>query len=658
LDEELLQIARVEVGERLDRIEATLLELDIGTVATPEVIDELFRDAHTIKGTAAMLHWELLSQLSDVMEERLAAAHRSGELAESLIDPSLQAVDAMRRALVGEAVDAAPVLAQFARPGEAGSARASGPDGGALPAGGSIRIPAHKVDRMLDAVGEAMLHHRRLEHQLSRSGPANGDQALEEELSVGARLLGELQDAVLAMRTLPLHSIAAPLSRAVRDAAAQEGKLVELRLEGTDTQLDRVILEGIGGSITHLLRNAVAHGIESPQERGRLGKDPIGQIVLRASQRQRQVTVEVSDDGRGVAPELLAQGQATGSLAAVLAQAGLSTAQEVSQLAGRGVGLDAVRAYVEGLGGQLEATSRPGSGTSFTMVLPLTLALVEVLLCERGGQPFGIPLGSVREVAAVPDPGAGVLELRGEAVPVADLAELIGASAPRLDRPASALVLAGGPRRLAVACDRLLGEETVVLKALGELLATARAYLGAAILGDGRVALILDPGHLLGQRAQRDDRAQLPGHQPRISRQEALVSRPEAPVSTEPARVLVVDDQAAARRLERNMLEAAGHVVETAAHGRDALARLDRPPPVSLLVTDIQMPEMDGWELLDQLRRSPHASLPVLVVSSGEAPADRARALELGAAGYLLKQELDPQAFREAVGRLLGASGS
>jgi two-component system chemotaxis sensor kinase CheA len=354
------------------------------------------------------------------------------------------------------------------------------------------------------------------------------------------------------------------------------------------------------------------------------------------------VAIEVSDDGRGTSAEVLARAREAGSLTDLLSAPGFSTASEVSDIAGRGVGLDAVRKQVERMGGSIEVSSEPSRGMRVTLLLPLTLALMKVLVCERGGQAFGLPMGSVREVTAVTETtslsGRPSIVIRGEPVPVTDLADALGAAAPELPESPPALVLVAPSGAMAVACDSVLGDEEVVTKSLGPLLAGTPGYLGAAILGNGRVVLILDPSHLLsGDRRRRTELTPLAEPE----------SRREAP------RVLVVDDQFTVRELQRSILETAGYQVQVARDGREALERLARDSRIDMVLTDVQMPNMDGFELLREIRRD-NASLPVVIVTSMAAEEDKRRGVEEGADAYIVKQDFDQQALLETIGRLVG----
>jgi two-component system chemotaxis sensor kinase CheA len=682
---EFLGIFRDEANERLETMSSVLLAIEEGRAPT-DGIDSLFRDAHTIKGGAGMLGLDEIAALAHAVEDVLSEARNRGVLAPASIDVLLRAGDGLRalvnaqaepdltavtaliqelasglapaveRTVARAATSDAPLEAESAplrlvreraaiaaetASGPASERRDVTPEGSGARAR-TVRVPVEKLDALLGLVGETVLHRQRLGHMVSSGDSAQYEQ-LSDELDHGDRLLGALQDVAIGTRTLPFGSITGPFARAIRDIANAEGKGVDLEIKGTDTELDRVILEGLSEPLVHMLRNAIAHGIESSADRLAAGKPARGHVVLAAEQRGGLVAVTVSDDGRGVSRELLERAAREGSLVDILAGPGFSTRAIVSDLAGRGVGLDVVKAHVEVFGGSVQVESAPGVGTTVALLLPLTLALLDVLLVERGRHVFGVPLASVQEAVLVTETlsltGLKALDVRGNSIPFSDLADLLGADAPPLPEPAPAIVLTTAGRHVALACDRLIGESEVVVKELGPLLASVRGYLGAAILGDGRVALLIDPA--------------VATTRPQAGRGYASRSSPSAERVLRT--LLVVEDSFMVRELQRSILEAAGYRVETAKHGLEALERLAANSNIDLVVTDVDMPEMDGLALTEAIRaRSEWQSLPVVVVSSRASDEDRRRGVDAGADAYMVKDSFDQHALLETVARLVG----
>jgi two-component system chemotaxis sensor kinase CheA len=651
---EFLDMFRDEANERIDSMVETLLALERGSAGT-DALDSLFRDAHTIKGGSGMLGLDGAQTLAHAIEDVLESARGAGEFPRELADPLLRAADALRLHIAGDGEATLDLLEELgARAGTAAGGPAIRPaDTDDQPASGvdtaaaagerrGIRVSPQKIDRLLALVGETVLHQRRLEHVLGDEGIAE-DEQVADELDRGGRLFDELKVVAVEMRTLPISTITGNLPRAVRDIAAAAGKEVELVVSGDSTELDRVILESLSEPLVHLLRNAIGHGIESVEERLRAGKPACATVELRAEQRGGTVEIVVADDGRGVSKEILAEAKKDGSLANVLARAGFSTAHEITELSGRGVGLDAVKKHIESFGGHIEAFSEPGKGTRITLALPLTLALLDVLLVERGGQAYGVPLAAVEEAIAVESSltleGRPSLELRGRSIPLADLAALVGGAAPPLARRSPAIVVASGGRRVAAWCDRLLGQEEIVVKPLGPLLASVEGYLGGAILGDGRIALLLDP-------------AALTRTTPRVR---AAPTGTAAAAAELAPKVLVVEDSYTVRELQRSILEAAGYRVVTARDGREGFERVSADSEIALVITDLEMPEMNGLELTKAIRASDErSSLPVVVVTSLADDEDRMRGVEAGANAYIVKRAFDQHALLDIVERLVG----
>jgi two-component system chemotaxis sensor kinase CheA len=373
-------------------------------------------------------------------------------------------------------------------------------------AGRRVRVDQEHLDSIAEAVGELGI----LRAELATLVEA--DTQVERVSSEMGRVLDDLEYAILGVRMIPVRDVFERFPRVVRDAARSTGKDVRLVLEGTDITLDRSILEDIGDPLLHLLRNAVDHGIEPAAERRAAGKPPRGTLLLRAARERAAVVIDVEDDGRGISrADVLARARREGlvdgvdelrddELLRLLSRPGFTTATSVSSMSGRGVGLDVAVSRVRGLGGSISLTTAPGRGTRFQMRLPLSLALAPALRVQVGGEDYVIPLNHVEEVvelngAVSRQRGREVLNLRGDVVPLVRLGEALSCAGRGAE---TAAVIAGsGAARGALAVERLIGREQMVVKRFDGPAGTLPCFAGVTLLGDGRPALVLDPMSVL-----------------------------------------------------------------------------------------------------------------------------------------------------------------
>jgi two-component system chemotaxis sensor kinase CheA len=385
----------------------------------------------------------------------------------------------------------------------------------------SIRVSVEKVDQIINLVGELVITQAMLVQTA-----ASGNVRLHERLSLSLAQLDrntrDLQEAAMSIRMLPISTVFNRFPRVVRDLAARLGKQVELRLAGETTELDKGLIEKISDPLTHLVRNSLDHGIETPAERVARGKNAMGLVTLSASHQGGNIVIEVGDDGRGLDRErILAKARERGlavpdnahdeEVWALIFEPGFSTAAEVTDVSGRGVGMDVVRSNIVALGGRVEIHSEAGVGTRMTVRLPLTLAILDGLSVSCGEEVFILPLNSIVE-SLRPSPeavktvtGRGrVVPIRGEYLPVVSLAEMMGIEA-RVSAESDGIlvVVETGQRRLALFVDALLGQHQVVIKSLERNFRKVSGVSGATIMGDGRVALILDAAGLARMAAPR-----------------------------------------------------------------------------------------------------------------------------------------------------------
>ncbi|MDP1900763.1 MAG: Hpt domain-containing protein [Rubrivivax sp.] len=475
-------------------------------------------------------------------------------------------------------------------------------------------------------------------------------QSAEDELAAQARLTRELQDDLLRTRMVEFESLADRLHRTVRQAAKETGKLVRLEIVGGAIEIDRGVLERMGGPFEHLLRNAVVHGVETPSQRESAGKDATGLVTVTVAQAGNEVAVEIADNGAGLdLPRIRERGLERGllqadvpigeaELAQLVFAPGFSTTDAVTELAGRGVGLDVVRAEVAAMGGRIETGSQPGQGTQFRLLLPLTTAVTQVVMMRCGDLQVAVPSPLIEIVRRVPSAevtrayGEGKLEYGGEAVPFHWLAALLqpGTRGDVIGNTQFIVIVRSASQRVAVHVDEVVGNQEVVVKNVGPQLSHLPGLAGVTLLPSGTVALIYNPvalASLYGESA----RGPVPLAQ--VAAQPLL----PPPAPTRVPMVLVVDDSLTVRRVTQRLLVREGYRVVTAKDGLEALERLAEERPVVLL-SDIEMPRMDGFDLLRNVRADSRlAGLPVVMITSRIAQKHRDYAIELGVDHYLGK---------------------
>ncbi|HEU4885903.1 MAG TPA: chemotaxis protein CheA [Longimicrobium sp.] len=428
------------------------------------------------------------------------------------IEATLRAAGEIREVEIARGLMDAPVQTGDAAAAEPGAAAQAGAAGRAR----NIRVDLRRLDALVNGVGELVIVRDRMRRLAGAAEPE-----LADSIDQAARLIGELQDEIMQARMAPVWQVFDRFPRLVRDAARSLGKRVDFVIEGKEIELDRSMLDEIGDPLVHLLRNSLDHGIESPAERRAAGKPETGTLRLSAARERSRIVIRVEDDGRGIQREKVlskalanglvtaeeARGMSDDDVARLITRPGFSTAETVTDVSGRGVGLDVVATRVRALGGMLEIASQPGHGTSMTLQLPQTLAIVRALLVRQSGETYALPLTHVGEtVHLLPEEigavkGRPVAYLRDEVIPLHSLRTLLSSNGVRPEGKRAAVILEVGEQRVGLEVDALLGQQEIVVKAFDATADTLRLFSGATILSDGRPALILDAGSLLGAAA-------------------------------------------------------------------------------------------------------------------------------------------------------------
>lgn len=757
---------RVEADEHIQALNRLLLRLEQGVVDDLNAcLDEIAREAHTLKGASSILGLGVIQETAHAMEEvfetfrdagRTAppeffdllydALDRLGIWCERVEDPigedaaALEELQSACRRYVAEtkAADVMPATHVTRSPDivQPAGLAVTGPvaskpvpsrprevaESVREPEAGTeetIRVPIRKLDSLMAQIGELLIARIRNDERLT------GIRGLQRELedatkdwtklkdvsrhlvhakgrtertltskrqelldrielhlkAIGQRtsalsqdfsrdamhvsiLTDNLQEDIKRARMLPIATILDGFHRLVRDVARREEKQAILELAGTDTEVDKRVLELIKDPLMHILRNAVSHGIETVSERLSQGKPAAGTVVVRTAQVGGQIQIDISDDGRGIdVDRVLDRAIEMGLVEATegrnlpvreilnfVFHSGLSTKASVTNVSGRGVGMDVVRENIQRVQGQITIDTTPGLGSTITITLPLTLSTTKSLLVGVAGEVYAVPITAVErilrivpaDIESIEDTPALVLD--GAPVAVARLADLLGVGdgeVPADDVKMPVVILSVEQRRLGLVVDSLVDEQEMVVKPLGKQLLRVRNVAGGTVVGSGAVILVLNPLDLISSAVPR---ASDPGSLARASEQRSSLER---------YCIMIVEDSITTRTLEKNILETAGYDVVTCKDGAEALGYL-RNGTCDAVISDIDMPNVNGFELVEHIRQIERfRDLPVLLVTSLGSDEDRRRGMQVGANGYIVKSDFEQGRFLEMLEALL-----
>ncbi|EHC5632251.1 response regulator [Campylobacter coli] len=742
--QEILEDFLVEAFELVEQIDHDLVELETNPEDL-ELLNRIFRVAHTVKGSSSFLNFDVLTKLTHHMEDVLNKA-RHGELkiTPDIMDVVLESIDRMKTLLnsirdngndTAIGMDIEPICARLtaisegespngvenetpveapqkeepapkpepevdvnqlsdseveaeierllkARKAEDQARRAqkkqntaasttskpaastpkaenmekkvpaSGGGGGGMDQ--TIRVEVKRLDHLMNLIGELVLgKNRLLKIYDDVEERYEGEKFLEELNQVVSQLsiiTTDVQLAVMKTRMQPIAKVFNKFPRVVRDLSRELGKQIELEITGEETELDKSIVEEIGDPIMHMIRNSCDHGVEDPATRAANGKPEKGIVQLKAYNEGNHIVVEITDDGKGldanglkakaIEKNLITEREAdqmTDKEAfALIFKPGFSTAAKVTNVSGRGVGMDVVKTNIEKLNGVIEIDSELGKGSSFKLKIPLTLAIIQSLLVGTQEEFYAIPLASVLETVRVPIDdiytieGKNVLRLRDEVLSLVRLSDVFGVKQVLESGDQTYVVVIGvAESKLGIIVDTLVGQEEIVIKSMGDYLQNIQGIAGATIRGDGRVTLIIDVGAMMdmAKEIKVDIKAQI----------ESSAKKPKEKPSD--YKVLIVDDSKMDRTLMQKALEPLGVSLIEATNGVEALNIIKSGDhDIDAILIDIEMPRMDGYTLAGEIRKySKYRNLPLIAVTSRTSKTDRLRGVEVGMTEYITK---------------------
>lgn len=691
--QELVQDFLVETNEIIENLDHDLVELE-SNQNDLELLNKIFRGAHTMKGSSSFLGFNKLAELTHHAEDILNKL-RKGEMVvtREIMDTLLEFVDKTKQIIsdiengtdttdsssvienlklasegkLTAIVKAAPAaqVPQTAQPAQAPAPQpkaaapkqeAAKPTHQATQVEQTIRVDVSRLDSLVNLVGELVLSRNMLSQIAGELENKFENEYLVEQLLVATNAIGmnttELQLAIMKTRMIAIGKVFNKFPRVVRDIARDTGKEIELIISGEETELDKQVIESIGDPLLHMIRNSCDHGVETPEVRLSKGKPRMGTVNLSAYHEGNHVVIEIKDDGAGMDPDKLkrkaiekgvitvdeAKNMDDKQAFSLIFKAGFSTAEKITNISGRGVGMDVVRTNIEKLNGIITIDSRINEGSTFYLKLPLTLAIIQALLVEVAGETFAIPLASVVETVRITNEeihsfeGSEVLKLRDRVLSLIRLDEAFALDELEQDE-IYVVVVALAEKQLGFIVDKLIGQEEIVIKSLGDYLGGNPGIAGATITGDGRVRLILDVAGVI-EVAQNMPR--------RIRNTKKLSSNKRSNVQaaakkTNAVKVLICDDSSTDRKITKKVLESQDWIETVEApSAKDALNILERDNSVDLIVSDIMMPDMDGFRLARSIREKGY-DIPIIAMSARMEPSDRKKMNASGMNAFIQK---------------------
>lgn len=704
LFKQLVESFSTELDEHVQAMTSGLLALEESNLSEDnyrKIIENIFRSAHNIKGTSYTLGINKVGEIAHSIESTFSEIQKKNKVITSKdIDNCLNSIDTIKKAFIefiqqNEFATAMPVISNSDSNHEYDS----------------IRVPIHKIEKISSLLEELHVnkiaigkYYSDLNHliektkqvstvwrqislanrgnfakgvpdNIQRIYTAGNDCFIDIDKSTDSMhknirafindlsiLLNAIEEEVIQLRMIPVGNLLCTFPRYVRDLSKELNKNVELTLTGEDVKVDKAVLEGLKDPIIHLLRNAIDHGIEPESVRKELGKPSKGRINIEIKEEQALIKIIITDDGAGIDVNKLCEIAESKKILSksefermneiekleLIFFSGFSTKDIITDVSGRGVGLDVVKSNIENLKGQINISTQKGKQTTFTLSVPLSIASERGLLIRSAGQLFVVPTSSVERVMFVSEDqiinvqGAPAIISENQTLPFRLLSDILGLTNKYSinEKKLSVMIIKRGVYVLAFLVDEIIGEKEIIIKSLQEPLSKIPCVSGGTLLENNQVIMVLDPGDLVMYGLKQANPTPI------------LLNNAETK-EVEQKRILVVDDSITTRTLEKNILESRDYHVTVAVNGKEAWDILQNQK-FSLLITDVMMPIMDGFTLTDHIKKSESLrSLPVIIVTSIGSDAEKKRGIDVGADAYIVKNEFESGALLSIVSQLL-----